>query len=235
MPQAMINSIAILVFGTALTVVTTWFWKSRDAAVRKAERIAEEHAKTVVRITELEQKLALVNQAVIPISTAFQAILIKELTHYHTPEMDALLVKVGPPITLTPEEEARLAVLLEERTRDMGPQISESERDAATILPAVMKRAREESESLEHDEAFKLKELLKRAEELKLNLVSMVAVRGLPVSENTDTDSSESAQSLKKIEEHTAATAESLAALNKRAVGKLADTTVKKAKDAEQN
>jgi uncharacterized protein YfkK (UPF0435 family) len=168
MTQAMVNSLGLLLFGTALSFATAWFWKTKDAAVQKARVLAEENTKLASRVTEVETKLALVNQAVIPISTAFQAILIKELTHFHTPEMDALLVKVGPPNTLTDAEAERLATLLIERTRDMGPQISDAERDAATILPAVMKRARVEADVLDSAEALRLK------------LVTVATVIGVP-------------------------------------------------------
>jgi hypothetical protein len=97
--------------------------------------------KTLDRITELENKLAVLNQSMVPFNSAFQAILIKELTHIHTPEMDALLVKLGPPNILTQAEEIRLANLLIERADADDPTIPEYERDAARILPAVIRRA----------------------------------------------------------------------------------------------
>jgi hypothetical protein len=100
------------------------------------------------RLVAMETKLALVDAAVIPIATAMQAILIKELTHFHTPEMDDLLIKVGPPNTLTEDEQARLIVMLQERTKDLGEEISPSERDAAFIFPIVMKRAAAEQSTL---------------------------------------------------------------------------------------
>jgi hypothetical protein len=165
--QIFLNSVAVLLVGSVLSFVAAWFWFSKNAAVKLASDIAAEHARVLTRLTEVEAKLALVNQAVIPISTAFQAILIKELTHFHTPEMDALMVKVGPPNLLTPEEEARLAVLLTARTEDMGPLISDSERDAAKILPIVMKRARAEAATID------------AAETLKLKLVTVAAVVGV--------------------------------------------------------
>lgn len=146
-----LNSLGLTVVASGLSFSAAWYWFSRNAAVKAAEAIATEHAKTLARITELETKLALVNQAVIPISTAFQAILIKELTHYHTPEMDALLVKLGPPSVITIAEQQRLEVLLVARTTDMGPEISGSERDAAAILPAVIRRAQAEADVLISD------------------------------------------------------------------------------------
>lgn len=93
---------------------------------------------------ELERQIAVLGQQVLPISTAFQAILIKQLTHYHTPELDELLRKVGPPFTLNAAEERQLAKLLEERTRDVDGLIDSSERDAAKMLPMIMARVRAE-------------------------------------------------------------------------------------------
>jgi hypothetical protein len=167
--SSFVNSVGLLGLGSAFSFVVAWYWSSRGAATREKDRLASEHEKVLVRLNEMEVKFATVNQAIIPISTAFQAILIKELTHYHTPEMDELMRKVGPPNTLTEDEEIRLAELLRERTLDMGPLISDSERDAALILPAVMRRARTEATTLSG------------AEELKLRLVTVAAVVGLPV------------------------------------------------------
>lgn len=173
--RSLINSAGLLVFGSVLTFIAARYWHLRNLAMTqakeaelKSQAIAAEHQRVLLRINELEGKLALVNQAIVPISTAFQAILIKELTHFHTPEMDALLEKIGPPNTLTSEEQDRLSVLLSERTQDMGPAISESERDAAAILPIVIKRALTEAE------------IIRAAEAMKMQLVTVTAVMGLP-------------------------------------------------------
>ena len=125
----------------ALSFMTGLYFVQRKENAIKAAVIS-------TRLMEMETKLALVNAAVVPISTAFQAILVKELTHFHTPEMDALMVKIGPPSTLSESDEARLGVMLRERMEDMGAEISDSERGAAMILPEVMKRARAEQEIL---------------------------------------------------------------------------------------
>lgn len=101
------------------------------------------------RVQELEMQHALVKASVVPITTAFQALLIKNLTHFHTPVMDALMVKVGPPNTLTTEESEQLARLLEEREADMDGEIPESERIAARILPGVMTLAKMEQEAID--------------------------------------------------------------------------------------
>jgi len=131
--RALFNSIVLLVLSSAVTFAAAWFWFTKTAR-------AKEQADTLRRVAELETQLKLVGQTILPLSAAFQAVLVKQLTHYHTPEMDALMVKLGPPYTLTPGEAARLGVLLEERTRDMGDLIDEAERDAARMLPMVMKR-----------------------------------------------------------------------------------------------
>ena len=101
------------IFGAALVFVSTLYWVGRKASHAKAAAATKAAEAVALRVTSLEGKLALVDQAVVPISAAFQAILIKELTHYHTPEMDELLTKVGPPSTLTASEIDDLARLLQ--------------------------------------------------------------------------------------------------------------------------
>ena len=134
------NTLAITVIGAGLSFFAGWFLYYLDGKRHAAAILAAATSKLTDRVFELERQLSLVNQAVVPISAAFQAILIKELTHYHTPEMDELMLKLGPPIVLTIEESKRLTILLEERTQDMNSIISDSERDAAHMLPMVMKR-----------------------------------------------------------------------------------------------
>lgn len=146
--RMLVNSVGVAALTTILSFMAAWFWWKKNEATKESERIARGHSELMGRVNDLERQLASVSQAVVPISTAFQAILIKELTHFHTPVMDALMVKVGPPNILTEEEEIQLAHALEERTRDMGTEISDSERDAAVMLPMVMKRAKIEAEEL---------------------------------------------------------------------------------------
>ena len=149
------------VFGAALVFVSTLYWTASKASKARGLAMAEASAALLLRVNSLESQLALVNQAVVPISTAFQAILIKELTHYHTPELDALLAKVGPPSALTPPEIDEMGRLLQARTHDMGPLISQQERGAASILPVVMTRATAEYT------------LVQAAEELKRTMVTV--------------------------------------------------------------
>ena len=101
---------------------------------------------------------------VVPINTMMQAMLVRELTHPHTPEMDALMQRLGPPNSLTEEDTARLLDLLDERSKDMGPLISASERAAASILPVIMERARAEQD------------LIAGAEGVKVRAVSVITV-----------------------------------------------------------
>lgn len=127
------TSVGLLLVGG----VVSWFVTAKATA--KTARVAA-NKETLEKIQKLEVQLAQVQQSVVPMSAAFQAILIKELTHYHTPVMDALLQKLGPPNTLTEAEEDQLIAALKQRTKDMGDLISDSERVAAALLPLVMKR-----------------------------------------------------------------------------------------------
>jgi len=138
--ESWFNSVAIAILGAFLSLIVGGLLFYANTKQRTAAAIAEAHTKLIGRVVELEKNLALVNQAVVPISAAFQAILIKDLTHFHTPEMDNLLAKIGPPLTLTAQEAARLEVLLAARARDVDNLISEQERDAARMLPMVMRR-----------------------------------------------------------------------------------------------
>lgn len=154
--QALINLgiAAILAFASA------YFFYTRNTAIRKAERLVDqerakaaaihdEYLRTKARIEELERQLGLFGQTILPISAAFQAILVKQLTHFHTPVLDGLLKKLGPPYELTDAEAAELARLLEEREVVVDDQIDESEREAARMLPLVMKRVKAEFELLQ--------------------------------------------------------------------------------------
>jgi hypothetical protein len=97
------------------------------------------------------QRLRLTSEVLlpaVPLAVALQTQLVKELTHYHTPRMDALLQKLGPPVTLTAAEATELQAAILEREGDMGNQISPEERQAAHILPVVIQRAQRELEQV---------------------------------------------------------------------------------------
>jgi len=138
-----LNSVGLIAVSSFAAFITARHWVTRTENTLREKRLVE-----------LEKQLALVSAAVVPISTAFQAILIKELTHFHTPELDALMRKIGPPSTLTEDEERRMAVLLEAREIDMADEISSSERDAARMLPMVIRRAKAEATSSEETVAL---------------------------------------------------------------------------------
>jgi len=141
-----VQPIGLLVIAAALSFMTARYLARKEAAILLHTTRKEEDRLLRARITELERQLAVIGSTVEPISTAFQALLIKQLTHFHTPELDALLVKVGQQsYALEPEEEARLSELLEQRTKDMGKLIDDSERDAAHMLPFVIRRVRAEA------------------------------------------------------------------------------------------
>lgn len=101
--------------------------------------IAADRASVLQRLVDAETELAVLRQQVLPINAAFQEVLVKNLTHYHTPELDALMDKLDP-YSLSKEEFDRLILLLDERTRDMGPEINQEEREAAIMLPYVIRR-----------------------------------------------------------------------------------------------
>lgn len=155
----LIQPLALMFMSASLTFVAAWYWFNKNAGIKKVElekqivvdkakHLAFEHQELMNRVRDLEKQLVSVTQTVLPLSTAFQAILVKELTHFHTPVMDRLMEKIGPPNTLTEAEQQELIDCLEERTRDMGAEISDSERDAAVMLPMVMKRAKAEADAL---------------------------------------------------------------------------------------
>ena len=144
-PPWIVNVAMILL--TALVGLGSKYILSLRQAVKDREA-------RLVRIEDNIKSMALVTT---PLFTVMQEKLIKELTHFHTPEMDALLVKVGPPNVLTIEERERLATMLQERTKDLNGEISPNERDAATIFPIIMKRAAEEQSTLQVARRNKLK------------------------------------------------------------------------------
>lgn len=123
--------------------------RALDETKQRVEQARHEREDILARLVKIETSLAVIDQKVMPISTALQTILVKELTHFHTPRMDSLLARIGPPSQLTNAEEEELTIALFERTQDMHDLISDSERDAAFILPAIMRRAKIECQLLQ--------------------------------------------------------------------------------------
>ncbi len=139
------NTVALAFLTFALAFVSSLYFFNRNQVAGKAKLLAEEHDRLLARVAVLEGQLLLVNATVLPIATAFQQVLVRQLTHLHEPEADLLLAKID---TLTYEEHQRLAVILQDRYEKPDPLISESEREAAKILPYVNKRAKEEARVL---------------------------------------------------------------------------------------
>lgn len=136
--QQVLMTVGGMVFAAFLGALGVWFWRQKDSKAKLSDRVSE-----------LEKQLGIVGAQIAPFNTAYQSMLIKQLTHYHTPVMDELMVKlggVGVPPTITPKEEVQLIEALKQRTEDMGPEISDDERDAAEMLPIVMRRVKREAE-----------------------------------------------------------------------------------------
>lgn len=153
--QPLINSAGLLMFGALLTFIATKYWYNRNEAKKlaetlesraqkKAEALEAEKEKLLTRVADLERQHAIIGQAILPINALVQAALIKELTHFHEPETDALLEKLGPPSRLTDDELADLEERLIIRESVIDSQISASERDAARMLPMVIRRVKAE-------------------------------------------------------------------------------------------
>ena len=147
-----IQPIVLLLLGSSISFIVTSYLSSRkrkqESELSDKENQTDVNQKLFNRIIELEKQNNSLAQTVLPLSTAFQAILVKELTHFHTPEMDKLLAKLGPPYSLTLDDESRLTHLLLERMTDKGVEFDESEKEAALILPYVMKRVRRDTLTL---------------------------------------------------------------------------------------
>jgi len=124
----------LAVLGAILSWLAARYWYMRAADKELRARVAE-----------LERQQGLTNLVAQPMWAAVQERLIKELTHFHTPVMDALLVKLGPPVTLTEAEEGQLEYALRQRAVDLDDQIGLEERDAARMLPMVMRRVKAEA------------------------------------------------------------------------------------------
>lgn len=124
--------------------MTEELFKDEKTRLADAEKIRDR------RLTELERKQALLEATALPIAAAFLKMAIAKLTHFHTPRMDELLIKVGPPNILTDEELKELTILREERMVEVSDKVDESEKIIAKILPDLI--------ALEKLEAVKLKE-----------------------------------------------------------------------------
>lgn len=132
-----LNSAALAVVSAALTFAGARFWY-RKAADKEL----------LARVAELEKQQSLTNLVAQPIWAAIQAKLVAELTHFHEPITDALLAKLGPPVTLTEPELVLLTQKLVKREVDLNGRITPEERDAARMLPMVIRRVKAEAEAM---------------------------------------------------------------------------------------
>ena len=146
--ESTVNSAAIALLGIVATAGVTFIFTQRSNARQDKEDRAEEHRELLQEVAGLKERLATVDAQIVPISTAFTQVLVAKLTHLHTPELDGLLAKIGPPFTLSSEEEARMYVLLRRRQIEVDDLIPEDERDAAKIFPVVLRMARAEQEHI---------------------------------------------------------------------------------------
>ena len=144
-----------IVLGAILSFTAGLYFFKKKVQIADAERIAAGHQQLSdkveaghkelsERMSKIEVTISMIGQSILPMSTAFQAILVKELTHFHTPVVDALLEKLGPPLTITEEEMETLKAELIKRTEELDPLVGEAERESAIILPYVIKRVKRE-------------------------------------------------------------------------------------------
>jgi hypothetical protein len=146
--EQILLTLGFTLLGAFITFAFAWYWYQKRIADEKAKEIAEAHKKLGEKVDDLENRLALLTQSVLPMNTAFQTILVRELTHYHEKRTDYLLEQLGPPNIISEAEEEELSNALEKRTHDMGEEIGQSEREAAIILPYIIKRVRAETKKI---------------------------------------------------------------------------------------
>jgi hypothetical protein len=144
-----LNSVLLVLLLAGLGMLGWWYKVKRGETVNAEAAETSRRESIASRLTKIEEDMRALNFTVQPITTAMTAVLVQRLTHLHELETDALLAKVGPPNTLTINEEAKLAELLKERTHDMAPHISDLERNAAQMLPLVIERSRLEGSAKE--------------------------------------------------------------------------------------
>jgi hypothetical protein len=82
--QPFINSLGLLVIGAVLTFVAARYWHLKNQAIiaknkaeEEAARIREGYDRLRQRVAEIENNNVAIKAAVQPITTAFQALLIK--------------------------------------------------------------------------------------------------------------------------------------------------------------
>lgn len=146
-----LGAIALLVIGAVITFGVQWALAKRTDRSRALEAAATELLKLRDRLAALEADNALLKKDVQPLSVAMQSWLVEKLTHFHTPIMDALLRKLGPPSTLTEAEEKELEAALVERAATLNGRIDDAEKDAAKMLPMVIRMVKAEIQTAQPD------------------------------------------------------------------------------------
>lgn len=101
-------------------------------ALREARR---ETADSNKRLTELEKKIAVMEAAAIPITAAYQTMILSGLRHHHAPALDEVLDKMADGKPLTAEDLKIRKKGLAERQND--PETPEAERIKAKILEDI--------------------------------------------------------------------------------------------------
>lgn len=132
----------LVILGALSTLGATIFMRHRDADNAAIKEVEKQRELLQGRVAELETQQRVMASSMMPISAAFQQILVKDLTHFHELRTDELLVKIGPPYILTDKEERELAAALEKRISEAGAMMPDSELDAARMLPMVIKRVK---------------------------------------------------------------------------------------------
>src|ERR1700690_401895 len=141
--NVLVPGVLLLVGATGTAVVTSFFrGQDRRASVKAA--FDKEHSDMKRQIDSLVEQLKALKDSVQPISMAFQQFLIKELTHFHEKRTDELLEKMGPPYILTDAEEKEVVAALDKRIKEAAELMTESELDAARMLPMMIRRVKAE-------------------------------------------------------------------------------------------
>jgi hypothetical protein len=165
-----LNSLIGALISAVVGVFVTLLWRAKTRAEVEKAAIAADHLATVKRLTETETRLAVVTAQMVPLNAAMLQAIVKQMTHIHTPELDALMTRVGPhavPPPLTPDEEVLMYRLVAERRVAVDAEIDEDERDAAAIFPVILKRA--------NAEAIALADLAAQSPARTVRLISLTA------------------------------------------------------------
>lgn len=115
-----------------------------EAERRILERAKEDVEKEKEKVVELQREVAIMKAAAIPITAAFQAMLVSGLRHHHAPALDEVLDKMTAGERLTPKDLKIREEGLAKRQND--PNADEAERIKAKILPDIERLAELEKE-----------------------------------------------------------------------------------------